>query len=503
MGLRTGDDYLAGLKDNREIWYGGRRIADVTAEPGFRNMARTVAQYYDLQNLPHLRDQLTYETPDGDRAHLSFIEPRSKEDLRRRAGAFAAWSEVTCGLMGRSPDYMNACMMAVGAAKHFWGSQDAELGQHAYDLYLRCRRNDVTMTHTFINPMVDRFKPLAEQEPYINAGVVERTSDGIIVRGARNVATLAPFCDGNLSFFSPRLADPEEDIYALGFVAPVGSPGLKWICRDTVDLERSHFDQPLSYRFEEMDCIAVFEDVFVPWENVFIYKDIDIHNRGFQGMHFMEALGHHILVKNLVKTRFLFGLAHLLAETIQVDKFINVQDRLGDILMWLQTMESMAIAAVEGAEKDPHNGLYYANAATTVAALRLYPEIYPRIIDHIYQLGGGGYVAVPQEATLELAELAIDKYFQGASRDGKGRVQLFRLAWDLIGSGWGGRQELYERFFFGDTQRMKALNYVFYDKEEAVAMVQRMLQPPRAGEPLPLPDHLRADGPEVAAGRER
>lgn len=493
MALRSGDEYLAGLKDDREIWYDGRKLGSIVDEPGFRNTALTVAQYYDLQTQPQLEDLMTYVTPDGDRAHLSFIEPRSKDDLRRRAGAYAAWAEVTCGLMGRAPDYMNAAVMAVGAAGHFWGETDPDLGKHAKDIYLHCRRGDVCMTHTFVTPMVDRFTPLAEQEPYINAGVVERTSDGIIVRGARMVATLAPFCDENISFLSGgHMVDDRDEVYAIGFQVPVATPGLKWICRDTVDQERSHFDQPLSGRFEEMDCIAVFDDVLVPWDKVFNYRDIDIHNRIIPGIHFMESLGHHVLVKNLVKTRFLFGLAHLIAESTQVDQFINVQSRLGDILMWLQTFESLAIAAVEGAWQDPDNGLYYANTDAVTASLRLYPEVYPRIIDHIYQLGGGGYVSVPHEKTLEVAGLAIDRYFGGADKDAKGRVQLFRLAWDLIGSSWGGRQELYERFFFGDTQRMKSLNYQFYDKKQATDMVARLLTPPKGKQRFPLPAHMQA-----------
>jgi 4-hydroxyphenylacetate 3-monooxygenase len=165
-----------------------------------------------------------------------------------------------------------------------------------------------------------------------------------------------------------------------------------------------------------------------------------------------------------------------------------VQDRLGDSLMWLQTMEALALAAVEGAELNPANGLYYANESAIMAALRLYPEVYPRIVDHLYQLGGGGYVSIPQEKTLETAELVIDKYYRGAQVEAKDKVALFRLAWDVVGTGWAGRQELYERFFFGDTTRMKALSYQFYDKTEAAAIVARLLTPPKGNERLAWPD---------------
>ncbi len=492
MGLRTGADYLAGLKDDRQVWYEGRLLGDPTTEPGLRNTALTVAQYYDMQNNPDLSDLLTYETPDGDRAHLSFIEPRSIEDLRRRGAAFAAWSEVTGGLMGRAPDYMNACMMAIGNTGHVWGAKNKRFAENAYGIYLNCRRNDVCMTHTFINPMVDRFTPLYDQEPFINAGISDQDGDGIYVTGARMVGTLAPFSDENLSFGAPLgIEDPRDAVNALGFVCKVDTPGLKWICRDILDPEKPHFDRPLSTRFEEMDAIAVWENAFIPWENVFIAKDLEVHNQSIPAMKFQQSLGHHVVVKNVAKTRFLFGLAHLLAESTQVSAYVNVQDRLGDILMWLQTMESLAIAAVEGAELNPKNGLYYANEAAIQAALRLYPEVYPRIIDHLYQLGGGGYVSIPQEATLEVAELAIDKYYKGASVEAKDKVALFRLAWDVVGSGWGGRQELYERFFFGDTQKMKGLNYQVYDKAEAAAMVARILTPPRDQERLAWPDKYR------------
>ena len=129
MGLRTGAEYLAAQRDGREVWLNGERVEDPTTAPGFAGMARTLTQYYDFQHDPAVHDLVTYETPDGDRAHLSFIEPRSKEDLRRRAGAFAAWADVTGGMQGRSPDYMNAAIMALGVAKEHWGQNDPALGE--------------------------------------------------------------------------------------------------------------------------------------------------------------------------------------------------------------------------------------------------------------------------------------------------------------------------------------------------------------------------------------
>ena len=129
--------------------------------------------------------------------------PRSKDDLRRRAAAFAAWAEYSGGQLGRAPDYMNAAVMALAAAHEHWGQNDPDLGRHAVDMYDRCRREDVCLTHTLVTPQIDRKTPLGEQEPYLNAGVVRRTENGIIVRGSRVLGTLAPFSDANVSFGLP------------------------------------------------------------------------------------------------------------------------------------------------------------------------------------------------------------------------------------------------------------------------------------------------------------
>lgn len=477
MALRSGEQYLAGLRDGREVWHVGERVADVTTAPGFANTARTVAAYYDFQHDPETHELVTYEDEDGERSHLSFIVPRSKDDLRRRAAAYAAWAEHTGGQLGRSPDYMNAAVMAVAAARDHWGQKDAALGEHAVAVYERCRREDLCLTHTFVTPQIDRKTPIGEQEPYLNAGIVRRTESGVIVRGARVVGTLAPFSDANVSFGLPILSGEGDEDYALGFWSPVDHPGLSWICRDSYDLDRSRSDYPISGRFEEIDTVAIFDDCEIPWEWVYDYRDWQVHNFALLAMHFTEALGHHVIVKNVAKTRFLYGLAHLIADSAQTNSFVNVQIRLGDILTMLQTMESIAIAAVEGAAPDPKTGVWYANESAIQAGLRMFPEFYVRIVDHIKQIGGSNFMAAPSTATIEALGPAVERYFRGAGEDGDGKVPLFRLAWDVVGTSFAGRQELYERFFFGDAQVVRAQNYMRHDKSEAIAVVQRLLDP--------------------------
>ncbi len=489
VAVRTGAEYLAGLRDNRKIIYNGEYVDDVTTAPGFRNTAHAIAQFYDFQNLPELRDIMTYETEDGERAGMAFIEPRTKEDLRRRAAAYAAWAEVSCGFMGRSPDYMNAAMMAVGAAGHHWGAKDAKWGQHARDLYLDARHRDLALTHTFVQPFTDRGKPPTEQEATLR--VVRETEDGIILKGAKGIATLAPWCDANMSILTPPLSDPEAHApFAIAFNHDVATENVHWVCRDVLDPERSLYDAPLSSRgLDEMDCMAIFDEALIPWENVYLYKDIEIANTQHRGLRFEQSLAHHVLIRAVAKTRFMLGLAHLLAESSQVGQFFNVQERLGDFTVWLMNLESLAIAAVEDAEQDPENGLWYANKNVLRTSLRLFPDYNRLMVSHLVSMGASGYVQTPQEKTLEKFSDLLEPYYVGASGSAKEKVQLFRMAWDLAGSGWGSRNELYERFFFGDQQRMIVNTYLGMDKSVPVEHARRILY----GEyternPFPIPE---------------
>lgn len=490
MTIRTGKDYLAAIRDHRQIIYNGETIKDVTTQAGFRNTAQAIAQFYDFQNRPEMLDTMTYETADGERAGLAFIEPRSKEDLRRRGAAYAAWADVSCGLMGRSPDYMNTLMVALASASGRLAKNDSSISKRVYNIYLDARRRDLCMTHTFIYPFVDRFKRLAQQPSTLR--IVKETPDGPVVSGARAIATLAPFSDANLALYmstapSPTFETGEED-FAISFTVPVNAKGLSWICRDVYDNEKTHFDAPLSGKSDEMDCMAVFDECLIPWEQVIIYKDLEIFNRQGELLRFTSAAAQQVLMRSIAKTRFLFGLAHLLAESSQVNKFINVQERLGDFAIYLQNLESLAIALVEGAVEDPTDGFWYPNPTASWVSLRLFPEYYQNMINHLMQLGASGYVSSPQERTLESLGLAIEEYFRGADSSAKDKVGLFRLAWDLVGSSWGRRQELYERFFFGDPQRWKVFSYFMADKTEAIDMVKRMLIEPGVEQyPYPIP----------------
>jgi 4-hydroxyphenylacetate 3-monooxygenase len=257
------------------------------------------------------------------------------------------------------------------------------------------------------------------------------------------------------------------------------------------DQERSSFDAPLSSRgLDEMDCVAVYDEAMIPWENVFIYRDIEIFNTQRQLARSEGYLAHHVLIRAIAKTRFMLGLAHLLAESSQVNQFINVQERLGKFTLYLTNLEALAIAAVEGAEPDLDTGIWYCNPKALTSAVRLFQEWNREMVSHLVSIGASGFVSTPDEQTLERYSDLIEKHYRGANSSARDKVALFRLAWDLAGSGWGGRNELYERFFFGDFQRMIITLYQGTDMSDAVDDVRRMLVPPTDDQRFTIPERF-------------
>jgi 4-hydroxyphenylacetate 3-monooxygenase len=268
------------------------------------------------------------------------------------------------------------------------------------------------------------------------------------------LATL-PISDEIMVFPSTLLKSPEEDApYAFGFCIPNNTPGLRFICRESVDYGRSHFDHPLGSRFEEMDAVVIFDDVFVPWENVFLHRDVIKCNQAYARTGAVAHMTHQVVVKNIAKSEFMLGLASLLVNSIGAEIFQHIHEKLAELWVNLETMKAFLRAAEADAELDEW-GVMRPAWNPLDAARNLFPRLYPRMVEIIQQIGASGLVAMPTErdVTGPLAE-DIKRFYQAARADAHDRIPLFRLAWDASMSAFGSRQVLYERFFFGDPVRM-------------------------------------------------
>jgi 4-hydroxyphenylacetate 3-monooxygenase len=454
-GARRGEQVLQRLREQPPaLWYGGEQIKDVTTHPALQGGVHTLAQLYDLQwKNPEVS---LYESPTtGRKVARSFMMPKTAEELRSVSKAMKVWGDYTRGMMGRAPDYINRAITGYAAGAPFLAEADPRFGANAIRYYEYLRENDLCLTHTLIHPQANRAVSAAKQaDPFLAARIKEETDAGIVIRGCRMLATL-PISDELMVFPSTLLKSQEEDApYAFGFCIPNNTPGLRFICRESVDYGRSHFDHPLGSRFEEMDAVVVFDDVFVPWENVFLYRDVQRCNQAYARTGAVVHMTHQVVVKNIAKSEFMLGLAALMVNAIGAEVFQHIQEKLAELWVNLETMKALLRAAEADAALDEW-GVMRPAWDPLDAARNLFPRLYPRMVEIIQQIGASGLVAMPTQADIKgpLAE-DIKKYYQAARAEAFDRIPLFRLAWDASLSAFASRQVLYERFFFGDPVRM-------------------------------------------------
>ncbi|GAA1397543.1 4-hydroxyphenylacetate 3-monooxygenase, oxygenase component [Pseudonocardia kongjuensis] len=477
---RTGREYLDGLRSRpREVWLGGRRVDDVTTHPGLAGTARTVAGLYDLQHRADLRADLL-----ADGVPRSLVPPRDAAGLRARDRAYRIVAEETFGLLGRSPDFLGTAVTLLGAGAGHFAAVDPRFGANVRAFREQVRDGDLFLTHALLPPQTDRSRDSAGQaEDLLHLGVHRETADGLVVRGARMLATLGPLADELLVYCLPGLR-PGEERHALAFAIPVGTPGLRMICRAPFDDgTRGSFDHPLSSRFDEPDALVVFDDVLVPWDRVFLHGDVTASNRMYDAVGLGPHLAHQTGVRGLVKLRFAVAVAAALAEAVRVDTFLPVQQRLAEGVMAVDIADGLLTAALQGARD--RDGVW-TPAEQPLRTLRLFlAEAYPKAVSNLQVLGAGGLLMTPMQADFGSPIAAdVHRYYQGADAlPATERVALFRLAYELTCDGFGQRQVQYERYYGGDPVRLAAQHQARTDPAEGRRMVARARE--LAGEPVP------------------
>lgn len=439
---------------------------------------------YDLQWEEPYTKSLTYTPPgSSSKEGVTYMIPQSVEELRRVREGLSTIYDNLFGFFGRCYDYLNM-WTAVFAAHHadFFGQPDPRFGENALNYHARAMKNDLFLTHAIVAPSVDRSKQASElSDPYIQAGVVEERSDGIVVRGAAMVSTAAPYAE-EMIYFPNMVRDPDPR-YAIAFACPTNTKGIKFLARKSFAPRPGlgEFEYPFSSRYEESDAMVIFDNALIPWDGVFLYKQVEKVPLLMWGGVYMKAwFNYHFSVQYYSRLKFLVGLATTIAQTVGIDKFINVQEKLGELLIYLNLTHASVVAAETLAEKLP-NGLVRPNPQIAVSSSQFNMQAIPRAYEIIKLISGGSLIALPSShRDLENPEIRqyIDKYLPGKSGiPASERIKVFNLAWDVVSSEAGQRYELYDRFSRGDPTIMWAKMYeqMADQRDDAVKLVRKLL----------------------------
>ncbi len=481
QGIRTGKQYLSGLQDDREVWTRGARVKDVTKEPGMARGAATLASFLDKQHSPEYRDTVTYVDEDGDRCGLAYKIPRSVADVADRGKAYYEWAKWSNGMFGRTPDYKNASVMSFAAATDFLAQGEkgqADFAKNMVAYYDYVRKNDKVLTHTLVNPAVSHQQASKGKfSSEVALHVVKETDAGIIVNGARLLATLGPLADEIEVFPSTVLRASADNIpFAFAFAIPIATPGLKLLCRDSYDHGKSNFDAPLSSRYEEMDAVVIFDNVLVPWERIFMYGQPELCNQAFGATHAVVHMAHQVAAGKLAKSEFIVGLMCAIAKATGRDKDLHTKGLISEVMMMAESVRAFLFSAEAQAELNEY-GTFMPLRRPLDTSRNLFPKMYPRMVEILQLIGSSSLMATPAEADFSNAMAAdVEQYFQVANLESRDRVALYRLAHDVAVSGFGSRQALYERFFFGPPILMQSAYYDLYSKDEMMDRVDTLLK---------------------------
>lgn len=477
MGARSGQDFIDRLAQRHpHVQIDGETLTDggLHRHPAFAGLARSYAELYDLQVSPELKDTLTFTSPtSGEPVGTSFLVPRSYEDLVKRRTAFSAWANHSFGTLGRTGDYLNSGLMALAEASSWFSESNKEFGENLVRYVEKVREEDLLTTHTLIPPQVNRSVAASQQAGgTLAARVVKEDDNGIVVRGARMVATIAPIADEILVFPSTVLRNtPEDEPYSYAFAVPLDTPGLRLVARQPVLHGRSTFDEPLASRFEESDALVIFDDVHVPYERVFVLRDTAICNQFYTRTSATAHMTHQVATRTLAKSEFYLGLLSAMAEAIGIGQFGHIQEDLAEVINIVEIQKALIQSAETQATVNEF-GVFTPKWEPLNTSRNWFPKVAQRFPAIVRKFGAGGLMGLPgSEDVFGAAADDVSTYLQGKAIDGPDRVRLFKLAFDASISSFAGRQTLYENFFFGDPVRMAGALANSYDRTELTQRV--------------------------------
>jgi 4-hydroxyphenylacetate 3-monooxygenase len=482
QSLRGGAEYLRSLQDGRQVYLDGERVADVTQHPAFREAARSIARLYDIAAAPENRERMTFPSPKtGAPVLRAYQIPRSHADLRARRLFSETWAEATFGLMGRTPDHVAGFFCGYAAVPSVFAAGGQQFADNVVAFYERMRDEHLYVSYAIVPPQIDRSKPAHKQsDPTLYAGVVKERDDGIVISGAQQLATGGAISDYiHLSCIHPL--QPGDENYANCLAVPVAAPGVKLYPRRPFALQATNaFDYPLSSRFDESDSTVIFDNVFVPWEHVFIYRNLEASRDQWWKTPSHLYGNHQAQVRYVTKLRFMIGLAKRMNEMTGNDANPAVQIVMGELAALVSIYESMLLAHETAATIDD-DGVLWPAKTTLYSAMALQSELNGRMLEIVRELAGSAMITLPSSvedfANPETAR-DVERYMRSASTDARTRVALMRLIWDFIGSEFGSRHQQYEKFYGGASFLVKQNVYRSFDFKRATALVDAALNLP-------------------------
>ena len=489
--IRTGDEYRDSIRDGREVWIDGEQVTDVPSHPAFKPLVDVRARIYDMAHDPATHDVMTYQDEETGETHAVGNQlPHIREHWHAKRRAVDAVLDDIGGIVTRVGDETVGEMWSLYDGQEMLNDVDPRFAANIRRHVERAVRTDPFHVSANTDPKGDRSKRPQDQDPDVLLHVIRETDDGIVVKGAK-YETAAAYA--NQAFVKPTIAnwgDSELSDYAVGFIADLGAPGMKHICRSGFAHRAPIEDYPLSNRFDEIDTLVIFDDVEIPWENVLFYQ----HTRAAA---FIRATLHRYsafaFVQRLLRyADLLIGTAMFNARQTGLERQQAVQEKLATLAVYREGINAHLTAAVAGAEVSP-GGLLMPNQSLLYTGRVLACSQLPQMMQLTRDLCGGQICVTPNAASFRHPVTGpwLEKFYTiNETWHAEDRRKLLAFARDLVNSDYAGHRLTFQLFAQSPPFAHLLAVYRNFDFDASMAFAQKS-----AG----LSERVRPDSPVAPA----
>lgn len=472
MSLRTSEQYIESLRDGRRVYFRGELIEDVTTHWATSKAVEHAAIDYRMAEDSRWHD-LAVVGKGADAYSRYYHIPRNAADLLVRLqlieAATAEGGTVVILIKEIGTDALFA-LHRVAA----WTDQKHGTGYlpRVRAFYRHCREDDLAVAVAQTDVKGDRRKGPTEQvHPDYYLHLVERRDDGIVVRGAKSHTSVSVNAN-EIIVLPTRTMGPNDSDYAVAFAVPADTPGLTLIASPYLSAPRNAFENPISARHKMIETVTIFEDVFVPWERVFLCGEWDF--AGPLALQFVEYHRFTAVSYKLPLVDLFVGAGQLIAEMNGTARAGHVREKLTWLVAYAETTRALIQAAAHNCRLD--GDIAYPDPLLTNMAKLHFASNYHDAIHHLQDLAGGLLVTAPGLEDWEHPQIGkkLEHYLGGASGTARERAALLNLISDLVVGDLGGYHAVLAVHAEGSIEAEKMMVYRSYDPSRAVAYARQL-----------------------------
>ena len=475
MPLRTAEQYLESLRDGRTVYYRGQRVPDVTTHPVIGCAARHAAIDYTLAHDPTHRELCVVSDEAGEYSRYYKI-PRTPDDLDRRRELIelATTEGATLVVLIKEIGTDALCgLLRIASTVDAQHGTEYSLRVQAY--YERCRDNDLAVAVAQTDVKGDRsLGPSAQADPDLYVHIVERRSDGIVVCGAKAHTSVSTNANELIVLPTRAMREGDKD-YAVSFAVPLDTPGLVLLTSafDSHGSQSSAVELPISAKHKMMETTTVFDNVFVPWERVFLAGEHE-----FAGPLALAFVEHHrftAISYKLPLVDAMVGSAMMMADMNGIARAGHVREKIVQLISYAETLRGLThYAAMRGTPREA--GIAAPDTLYVNMAKYHFAHGYHDAVRNVQDIAGGALVTGPGAEDLETEETAkyYHKYYAGHGVSGQDRLKALTFVKNLVASEFGAYQEVLAVHAEGSLEAEKQMVARSYDGRRAVALVRRL-----------------------------